>query len=877
MQCFTRFPIVSFVVAGIASATAISAQQSSTTPRFKVAEAIRVDAPPDLDGRLDEPLWSSVVRMGSFGQLRPSPGLPASERTEVQVAYDDEALYVGVRNYDLHPDSIVARLARRDEPAHSEWFTVLVDSYHDRRTAFAFAINPAGVKRDFTIVEDAREDDSWDAVWDAAARVDAAGWTAELRIPLSQLRFKGSRDALTWGINFSRLIARRDELSYWSPIVPEIAGVVSQFGELRGLRRLGSPRGLEVQPYSVVSATRSPAEPGNPLYRSTAVSTSLGADLKYGIGSGLTLSATFNPDFGQVEADPSEVNLTAVESQFSERRPFFLEGTDILDVRNPQLFYSRRIGAPPRGRVTNGATFSDVPDVTTILAAAKLTGKTPSGWSLGVLNAVTAREEAEWVDTTGDRRSGTAMVEPRTNYFVARAIRDFRRGASAIGAVLTSVTRGSEEVLSTPRASQAWVAGLDGRHRFANGTLEIAGAALGSRVSGDPAAIASLQRSATRSFSRPDADHLDYDTTRTSLGGYTLRATLSKVAGGGWRGQAGTLVLSPGFDANELGFVPVTDRARQWVDVRFESFTAGSLFRNWRVGVGEASAWTFGRERVDANINMMARAQFLNHVTLDAFYLRYASAVSTNELRGGGALRQSPGGTGYVAVTSDQRRTVRASVRGSWSHEEGGSSLGVDPAIAIRPSSQMDLMMFTSFSRSTNPAQYIGAFAVGSAPEYLVGRLRQTTSSLTIRGDYTFSPTLSLQVYAEPFLSAGRYETFRTVSDPAARRFDDRYRTLASGDLGTADADGVRAVDLDGDARGDFAFSNPDFNVKRFNSTAVLRWEYRPGSTMYVVWGQGRDHRSFDGSTNLRRDTSTLFGTPGTNVFMIKASYWLGL
>src|SRR5687768_17322788 len=359
MRCFTPFTIVSIVAVALGGARATPAQQSPATPRFKVAEAVRLDAPPDLDGRLDEPFWSSAPRAGAFVQLRPSPGQPASERTEVQVAYDEEALYVGVRNRDVHPDSIVARLARRDEPAHSEWFTVLVDSYHDRRTAFAFAINPAGVKRDFTIVEDAREDDSWNAVWDAAARIDAAGWTAELRIPLSQLRFKGSRNALTWGINFSRLIARRDELSYWSPIVPEIAGVVSQFGELAGLRGLGSPRGLEVQPYSVVSATRSPAEPANPLYRSTAVSTSMGADLKYGIGFGLTLSATLNPDFGQVEADPSEVNLTAIESQFSERRPFFLEGTDILDMRTPQLFYSRRIGAPPRGRVTTGATFTD--------------------------------------------------------------------------------------------------------------------------------------------------------------------------------------------------------------------------------------------------------------------------------------------------------------------------------------------------------------------------------------------------------------------------------------------------------------------------------------------------------------------------------------
>ena len=870
--------IATFVITALLVRTVtVPAQQSPASARGRVADVTRASAPPSIDGRFDDAIWSSAPRATGFVQLRPSPGQPATETTEVQIAYDDQALYIAARNRDTRPDSIVARLARRDENALSEWFTVLVDSYHDRRTAFAFAVNPAGVKRDFTIVEDTREDDGWDAVWDAAVRLDADGWAAELRIPLSQLRFKGRRDELTWGINFSRLIARRDELSYWSPVVPEVVGVVSQFGELRGLRGLASPRGLEVQPYSVVSAARAPAEPRNPLYRSTDVSTSVGADLKYGVGSGLTLAATFNPDFGQVEADPSEVNLTAIESQFSERRPFFLEGTDIFDARNPQLFYSRRIGAPPRGRVANGADFSEPPNVTTILGAAKLTGKTPSGWSLGVLNAVTARESAPWVDTAGAGSSGDAVVEPRTNYFMARASRDFRRGASALGGVLTSVTRGSQESLSAPRASQATVGGLDGRHRFANGTFEVAGTLLGSRVSGSAPSIAAVQRSATRSFSRPDADHLDYDTTRTSLQGYALRATVSKVGGGGWRGQAGTLILSPGFEANDLGFVPVTDRARQWGDASYERFKAGSLFRSWRVGFGEAASWTFGRERVDANVNLMARAQLLNHTTVDAFYLRYASAVSTNALRGGSGLVQPGGGTGSVGFLTDPRRTTRVSLRGSFSHETGGRSLGIDPAVGIRPTSQMELMVFTSFSWTTDPTQYIGTFAAGAAPEYLVGRLRQRTSSLTVRGDYTFSPNLTLQLYAETFVSAGRYGTFRTVRDARATRFAERYRTLSPDEIGPLDAAGARAVDLDGDGGRDFAFTNPDFNVKRFNSTAVVRWEYRPGSTVYLVWGQGRDHFSTDGRTNLRRDAATLFDTPGTNVFMLKASYWLGL
>ena len=852
---------------------------SQEPTRTRTIDATRLSTPPQIDGRLDEGVWATTPAATDFAQFRPAAGRRASEMTEVRVAYDDEALYVGVRNRDRQPDSVGARLARRDEAVQSDWFTVLVDSYHDRRTAFAFAVNPRGVQRDFTIIDDQREDDGWNAVWEAATRQDSVGWTAEYRIPLSQLRFDAGDGTLTWGINFSRLIARTDELSYWAPVLPSVAGVVSQFGELRGLARLASPRGLELQPYVVTRAARAPGERANPFHRSTAFASTLGGDLEYGLGSGLTLSATINPDFGQVEADPAQVNLTARETRFNEKRPFFTEGTEIFGMGFPQLFYSRRIGAAPRGRVSGAATFSDVPERTTILGAVKLAGKVANGWSVGILDAVTASEDARWADTSGAGLRGTTRVEPLTNFLAARAVRDFRLGASALGALATSVARESQTAISGPRASRAQVAGIDGRHRFLGNNYELSAAALGSHLSGSATAIGALQRNATHGFDRPDAAHLDYDSTRTSLDGYLARGSISKVGGGGWRWQVGGYAMSPGFDANDMGFVPEADRIRQWIDGSHRSLQPGRLFRRYIVQFGEAAAWTYGGERADFNTHFRAQGQLHNHASVQLFASHWGSAMNTSILRGGGGLMEQAGTSVSLEFESDSRRSMQIALNGQWWIEHGtdGGGISIEPTISVRPTTQMDLSAAASFSLDRKPAQYIGGFPVGDRREFLVGHLDQATSTLTLRANYTFAPDLSFQLYAQPFISAGRFTTFRTVVNARTSHFGRQYRTLTPAELGAADESGARAVDLDGDDVAEFRFANPDFGVKHFNSTAVLRWEYRPGSTVFVVWGHGRSHVSADGRAHLRRDALDLLAAPGTNVLMIKASYWLGL
>ncbi|HEX2092198.1 MAG TPA: DUF5916 domain-containing protein, partial [Longimicrobiaceae bacterium] len=560
------------------------------TPR-RTLRAAAADATVTLDGRLDEAAWAQAEPAVDWVQQRPRPGAPASQRTEARVLYDAGAVYVGMRMYDTAPDSVVAPLARRDYIGFSDWANVLIDSYHDRRTAYRFSVNPAGVKKDVFYFNDMQEDVGWDAVWDVATQRDSAGWTAEFRIPLSQLRFsRGDAGERTWGINFFRDIARLNERSYWSPMPPDAPGFVSRFGELAGLGELAPPRRLEVVPYTMARVTRAPDAPGDPFYQENDTYGTVGGDLKYGITSNLTLTATINPDFGQVEADPSQVNLTAFEIFFPEKRPFFLEGADIfrfdIDYRwnirgknfaHDQVFYSRRIGRQPQGFLPAGTVFFDAPTSTRILGAAKVSGKTAGGWSVGFLDAVSAEETARYADLRGNR--GSTVVEPLSNYAVARASRDFRNGASAIGGIFSAAHRRLDGTGMDFLRSSAYTAGVDGRHRFGGGNYEVRGALLGSHVEGSRRSIFLTQIAPGRYFQRPDADYVELDPERTSLSGILADARVERIGGGPWRWGLVGHAISPGFEINDVGFQPYPDWAIGTVYLEYNQFRPGRVFQ----------------------------------------------------------------------------------------------------------------------------------------------------------------------------------------------------------------------------------------------------------------------------------------------------------
>ena len=848
--------------------------------------AERVDRAPVIDGRIEEAAWQRAEVAAGFTQMTPSPGALASQRTEVRILYDDAALYVAARLHDTAPDSIVAQLGRRDNQIYSDWFYVAVDSYFDRRTAFAFGLNPRGVQVDVLLHNDTEDDNSWDAVWDGAASRDADGWTAEFRIPLSQLRFSEAGDGeRLWGVNFMRAIARTGEESFWAPVMPDDGKMVSVFGELHGLRDLHPPRRLEVMPYALASATAAPGSDDNPFYDAVDPFGGMGADIKAGVTSDLTLTATINPDFGQVEADPSVVNLTAFETFFPEKRPFFVEGVDIFrfgiglgdgDLGNESLFYSRRIGRAPQGDLSGD--YTQAPDATTILAAAKLSGKTSGGWSIGVLDAVTAEEAGQFIDGGG---RGEVPIEPLTNYGVARVIKDFRDGRSAIGGIFTSTHRslpGSGELDWLRRA--AYTGGVDVRHRFADDMYSLSFSAVGSRVVGTPEAIDQIQTSPVHYFQRPDADHLDHDPTRTSLTGFAGKAELFKLQGN-WRFALFGLTSSPGFEANDLGFQTNSDIMMSGFWAGYQQYEPGKIFRSWNLGTNAWTGRSYGGELLALGGNVNGGFQLNNLWGANAGLNFNGEAYSPSLLRGGPSFLRPAGWNLWSYAHSDRRKpvSVNMSFSASGQPDTDARSYRLGPSVSIRPSDNADVSLGPSLAWNRNVLQYVDGVAVTGETEYLLATVEQTTVALTARLNYTFSPTLSLQLYAQPFISAGDYSAFKVVTDPRAAAFADRVRTLGDGEITSDVVDGDReyTADLNGDGTADHTFGDPSFNFKQLRSNVVLRWEYRPGSTVFLVWSQGRTDFTRDGTFRFDRDVGELWSADGTNVLMVKVSYWLGL
>ncbi len=829
-----------------------------------------------IDGRLDESVWTDASVATNFVQFSPLEGGQPSQKTEARVLYGTDALYVGIKAFDNAPDSIVAQLARRDQNPYSDWVSVAVDSYHDQRTAFEFSVNPAGVKRDVYRFDDSDSDDSWNAVWDAATSRGADGWVAEFRIPYSQLRFDSDSDQ-TWGINFSREIARHQEENLWAPVTRAQAGVVSQFGDLTGLRDLQPPRRLEILPYSLVRLESVQGDLANPFYDPRAFGGKMGADVKYGITSNLTLDLTINPDFGQVEADPGEVNLSAFETFLSEQRPFFIEGANIFnfafsggdgDMASEGLFYSRRIGRPPHGRAPGGATYADVPRQANILGALKISGKTADGWSVGFMHAVTAKEEAQLADGSGSLDPFT--VEPLTQYGVGRLQKDFRGGRSALGVISTWTNRDRETANALSLHTGAYTGGLDFRHRFASDNYAISGYALGTHVRGSAEALIRTQRSPARYFQNPDGDHVTFDPTRTTLNGWSGSANLAKVAGGYWRFSTGVLARSPGFEPNDVGFMRNTDMITPHLWVGYQHFRPTAYLRRWNLNVNGWSGHDFSGERRFGGGNVNGSVGFNNFWNAYAGVGRNLSGLGSG-LRGGPLMIREGGYQGWTGFSTDSRKSLQVNVNSNFNTQPAADSwqLNGNANVQWRPSSRAQMSLGPFINRREQDLQWVRRIDLDK-PNYVFARLDQTTMGFTARVDWTFSPTLSLQFYGQPFVSSGSYDGFKRITDPAASKYEDRFSTL-----GVSLADNTITTDVDGDGTVE-SFRAPDFTFAQFRSNAVLRWEYQPGSALFLVWSQGRNYSTRNGEFSLDDSLSSLFSQSTDNIFMLKLSYWLG-
>ena len=841
---------------------------------------------PAIDGMLDDPVWDTVEWSGDFVQRNPSDGDPPTEQSRFKVVYDDSALYFAFRLED-DPELVRPILARRDH-FPGDWIEVNIDSYQDRRTAFSFTLSLSGTRGDELISNDGQSwDSNWNPVWNGAARVDDEGWTAEMRIPLSQLRFSRA-DEQSWGLQVHRRLFRLEERSTWQRIPKDVDGWVSRFGELRGLDGLQPKRRIELLPYAVASGERHEAEAGNPFRDGRAEQLDLGLDGKIGVTNNLTLAFTVNPDFGQVEADPSEVNLTAFETFFQEQRPFFIEGKEILDLRlapaitggsfaRDTLFYSRRIGRAPAHDpdVADGAHV-DVPGFTRILGAFKLSGKTASGLSIGLLESVTARERAA-IDLDGERSRLT--VEPLTSYFVGRVQQDFDDGESQIGGMVTAVNRDLEEHLDALRR-EAYAVGLDFSTYFKNRDYRLEANLLGSEIRGSRAAILEAQESSARYYQRPGNDSATLDPSRTSLGGHAGSVRFTRTSNHELMFQTGVAWRSPGFEINDLGFMRDADQINQFTWIGYSKRDPFGVFDRWQLNGNQWLDWDYAGNFLGARYNVNTNAQFKNKYSAGASVNRSEEFTSNTRLRGGPASLW-PGSWSYSAwANSDHRRDLTVNLGGFLRREDDGAGeyREVWSGFSYRPSNAIRLSLSPEYSRNRVELQYIETASFGDDDRYLFGRLEQETLVLTTRLDYTITPNLTVQLYAAPFVSFGRYDRFKRVTDPVAGRYRDRFATFDADQIASDAADDAFQVDEDLDGTVDYSFDNPDFDARFLNANLVIRWEYTPGSTVFFVWSQSRENTDLlapDGS--FRQGLDDLLSAHPEDIFLIKFSKWLSL
>jgi hypothetical protein len=843
-----------------------------------VAIAVRASAP-RIDGRLDDAVWARATPTGSFRQRDPQEGSPATERTEVRVLYDDEALFVGVRAFDSRPGQISAPLARRDETPPSDWIGVMIDSYFDHRTAFEFVVNPAGVKQDTYHYNDGELDSTWDAIWQVGVTRDSAGWAAEFRIPWSQLRFGNSAER-RFGFNIWRKINRTGELQHWKLMPRNQQGDASRYGELTGFQELKPKRKLEVTPYSVVGRSFSPAQAGNPFQTGSSGRATLGADLRYGLTSNLTLSAAFNPDFGQVEADPAIVNLSAQETFYPEKRPFFTEGSDVFKFKanlnpnsNDQFFYTRRIGRAPQLSADDRGGYASQIGETTILGAAKVQGKTPSGWTIGALAALTTEETASVIDAQGARFRD--VIEPRTGYGVARLARDFRGGRTVIGAFGTIVERDLPAQVTSLR-SGAIAAGLELQHRFGHDQFLARANVLGSRVDGSAQAITATMRSSVHYFQRPDIRYATLDSSATSLSGYAGSVEVKKDAGT-WLYGAQATTRSPGLELNDAGYQVNAGRNTEmaWISRRW--LMPGRVLRSATLKLNQWYDWTYDGHPLNRGVELTANTTLKNYGTLNFWGGAQLDGRELTALRGGPALTYPPGAWIGGFIATDPRKAIRLSLEASsWNQFVGlGQGYYAVGMFAWRPSGRLDLSIGAKYDDDRPARIFLGSGIVRGKTEYVVGDLRQKTVSMPTRGNFTFSPTLSFQLYAEPFISSGRFVTFKRVTDLQGRSEAARF-DLLEGDRIIRDGSRV-AADFNGDGTADLSLGEPDFTVLSLRSTAVLRWEYRPASTVFLVWQQERGRRLADGRFRLGGNLGDLFGAQATNALILKISHWVSV
>lgn len=874
-----------------AGSYAVAVAADSTAPPSDAAgarhaEAIRLDGTrPRLDGLLDDAEWQSAPFVSDFTQKDPEEGTIARNRSEIAFLYDEAALYIGARMHCEEPDRILSTLSRRDDSGNSERIIVSLDTYHDRRTAYTFAVTASGVRIDYYHPGDHETDRdySFDPVWEARTARNDEGWTAEMRIPFSQLRFSGE-DQHVWGVNINRWSPTHNEDSYWVLVPKSETGWSSRMAELRGIEGVAPSRRLELSPYVASDASfSSQVDADDPFAEEQDIDGRIGGDLKMGLGPNLTLEGTVNPDFGQVEADPAEVNLTAFETFFEERRPFFTEGAQLLEGNGPSYFYSRRIGEEPRGDADGD--YVERPSTSTILGAAKVTGRLSSGTSIGFLSALTARELAHTFTATEAPDGGTAgafgetEVGPLTGYGVLRAQQEIGANTSTVGVSLSALRRDVSpgEALASEMTRSAVSGGADWLLRFRGGEYVVGGSAGGSYVDGDSAAIRSVQEASARYFQRPDADYIDFDTGRRSLSGYQAGLWVERQRGKHWLWGSGFGAESPGFELNDTGQLSTADDLDAWARLTYRETRPTRIFRDYRINVAPLAGWNYGGVRTYSGVDVETNWTFKNFLNTFAGVEVFTEAQSDNFTRGGPLMTDPATRNWGFGLYSNFASNTRWELVENFSEDDfHGYGNTLRGAFSMKPGGRMQLSIAPVYSRSRNPFQYFDTVVGGGRPEvygnrYIFAEISRSSLSSQFRVNYAFNPDLTLEAYAEPFAASGRYSRHGELAAPRSGKIL-RYG-VDGGTTTGVDESGVPFAVAEGDTI--LLDAQEDFNVLSYRSNLVMRWEWRRGSTLFLVWQQNRSESEKIGSSVGIDELWDARSAEGENFFALKISYWI--
>ena len=913
LEMLARILLTTCVLSTVLLLSSQAVAQESTRARpatnpVPTARAVARSGRIEIDGRLIESAWLLAPVATGLVQREPVEGAPAEERTEVRILFDDVAAYVGARMYDTEPETIADQLVRRDGRGQFDYFEVAFDPNLDRRTGYLFRVSAANVQRDVYLFDDTEDDEAWDAVWASAVHRDSLGWTVELRIPLSQMRYEASDDEQTWGVNFVRGRIRTNEETHFALISQLQHGIVSQFATLEGVRIPRASRLIEFLPYVLSSAYTAPADAGDPFFDGSDIASRVGVDFRYGLGAQFTLDATINPDFGQVEADPAVINLTAFETRFEEHRPFFVKDAQVFDFSlsaRQDLYYSRRIGRPPHGRPPPDADFADIPDAATIQAAVKVTGRTRGGLSVGVLAALT-REETGLAAYGGTGAIESFRVEPRTGFGVFRLQQDFNDGTSTVGGIATLLGRdlpadGSFDFL--PR--RAFSAAIDFEHQWSDRTWAVFGYASTSLVRGDSTAMIRIQRSSNHFFQRPDARRLGIDSSATSLSGVDWRLTLARRRGKHWTGSIWLAETTPEFEINDLGFSRRQEALDGGARVRYQEIQPGTHLRSYNVTFSTHQnfshdvlddVWSFDswqRGHVSGRFSLESRVELMNYWEVEADVSLSPQMMDRTATRGGPLILAPRSQSIELGFQTDRRKSFNLgpSIEYEWMQLNAGWKVEAGLEMEFRPSPRVELSIEPQYSRSRTAAQYVATtealpYQPTFGARYLFGDLEQQEISLETRLDVVFSPTMTLQLFAQPLLSSGDYVRYKQLVAPETFDFDvfeeGAHELVGQDDVcrngrTCVDLSGRRYIDFDGDGAVDYSLNDRDFNVRSLVGNVVFRWEYRPGSTLFLVWQRSQEDESRHGNFDFSRDLSALITAPAENVFMVKVNYWFAL